>query len=253
MNVLIVEDEVPAQQQLIRLMDRYFPEFKIVEIKDSISDAVLWLKENRPDLIFMDVELADGNCFEIFKRVNIDSPTIITTAYTDYALNAFSVKCIDYLLKPIEEKAFEESVKRCLSLFKNESTLQKTKSGEMEGMPKKYRERFTIKLGAQILVIESTNISYIYSEDKSSFIVTTDGKHYISDMSIEYFSENLDPLKFFRLTRGCVASIGSIDLISKYFNSRLKVVLKPDKIDPVLVSRARVHEFMDWLEGNYQK
>lgn len=253
MNILIIEDEIPAQQQLLRLIRKYYPGSEIAGVLDSISSAASWLEQHAgsaPDIIFMDVELSDGECFELFKRVEIISPVIITTAYSNYALNAFQTKCIDYLMKPYSDEDFKASVDRCIKLYIHPHSEQLLKEIEKFIVPhKQFRQRFTIKSGSQIMIVDIHNIAYFFSENKSTYIVTKDGKQYISDLSIDALESEVDPASFFKLSRGCLAGLESIDSISKYFNSRLKVVLKPNLIGPVLVSRARIQNFMDWLEG----
>lgn len=247
MNVLIIEDELPAQQQLLRLLSKHFPDLMVVGLLDSITSAEAWLKVNSAEIIFMDVELSDGKCFELFKRVEITSQVIITTAYEDYALNAFQEKCIDYLLKPIEDSAFVASVQRCID-FCSHISQQRFGGGSEADNAKSYKQRYTIKVGNNILIVESASVAYFYSENKSTFLVTFDKKKYLMDVSLDTIEEQLDPLHFFKLSRGCIASLPSIAVISKHFNSRLKVTLKPDIIGPILVSRARVPLLMEWLE-----
>lgn len=246
MNVLIIEDERPAQQLLIRLLGKYYPDFTIVSILDSITSAVEWLRSNSADLIFMDVELSDGTCFEIFRHIDIKAPVIITTAYEQYALEAFKTKCIDYMLKPIEDLAFKESVERCLQFCAASSS---SKKEESTSSSKAYRQRYTIKVGSRIVVVDTSSIAYFFSEDKSTYIITDDDKQYLYDQSLDSLKDELDPEVFYKLSRGCIASLGSISNISKYFNSRLKVTLKPGKNLQVLVSRDRVQGFLEWLEG----
>lgn len=246
MNILIVEDEIPAQKLLIRLISKYYPDFNIVAILDSITSAIGWIRSNNPDIIFMDVELSDGSCFEIFKHVDIKSPVIITTAYEQYALEAFKSKCIDYLLKPVEDSVFKESVERCLNFYNKRSSQD---YNEKVNNPKCYRQRYTLQIGNQIEILNVSEIAYFYSEDKSNFIVAKDGNSYMTDLSLDTIKEELDPVEFFKISRGCIVSPGSISSISKYFNSRLKITLKPSKCDPVLISRERVKGFLEWLEG----
>ena len=157
MDVLIIEDELPAQQILIRLIKQYFPDFNIIGALDSVKAAAKYLQDNSPDLIFMDVELSDGKCFEIFRQTDIRCPVIITTAYADYALDAFKVKCIDYLMKPIESGAFRESVERCLQLC-GVTAAKKDKPDITAYAKPTYKHHYTIKLGSQILAIDTRDI-----------------------------------------------------------------------------------------------
>ena len=243
MKVVIIEDEAPAQELIQRLIRKYYPDFRIVSILDSIDASISFLRENAVDLIFMDVELSDGNCFEIFKEIDVKAPIIVTTAYEDYALNAFKAKCIDYLLKPIEEYLFKESVDRFLNLYLGSKVAQESPKIEVE-----YKQRFTINFGTQILIVDVSRIAYFYSSDKSTYLVTVEGKQYLMDMTLDNISEMLDPRVFYKISRGAIVSVKSISNISKYFNSRLKVSLSPAIIDPIVVSRARSGGFLEWLE-----
>ncbi len=248
MDILIIEDEIAAQHLLIRLLNKYFPLFKIAGVLDSLTTAVAWLSMNKADLIFMDVELSDGNCFELFKMVEIKSPVIITTAYEHYALKAFNAKCFDYILKPIQDNDFVFSVERCMK-FCNKAFYNMSDIEKLISLSKNYKQRFTIKTGTRIMVVEVADIAYFYSESKSTFLVTTDGKRLLADRSLDSIEEELDPSAFFKLSRGCIISFSSIGNISKYYNSRLKISLKPNLIDPIIVPRARAGLFMKWLEG----
>ncbi len=250
MKILIIEDEIPAQMQLERLIVKYYPTFEIVGRLASVRSAVEWLGWHTPDLIFMDVELSDGLCFEIFKQTTIRVPVIITTAYDNYAVKAFKVNTVDYLLKPIAEEDFTEAVEKCL-LRRTAPTaaidMQSLKQLLQPGF--NFKQRFTVKLGDHIIVLNVNDIAYFCAEDKATFIVTHEDKKYLSDLTLDALEEVLDPKSFFRLTRGCIANVRSIDSIVKYSNSRLKVELKPVYNELVLVSRVRIPLFLDWLEG----
>ncbi len=249
MRVLIIEDEIPAQQILIKLVARYFPDFKIAGILDSLDAAVNFLKSQSPDLIFMDVELSDGKSFEIFSQVDVTCPVIITTAYADYALDAYKAKCMDYIMKPIDAVSFKESVERCLHLC-GVAPAPRTPLADVTPYAKPaYKHHFTIKLGSQILVIDVNDIAYFYSNDKTTYLVTRDGKQYMTDDSLTAIESEVDPSRFYKISRKCLAGLSSIYTISKYFNSRLKVTLHPKNIEPVIVPRDRVQSFMEWLEG----
>ena len=180
MKVLIIEDEIPAQR-------RYFPDFTIMGILDSVDTAVNFLRHQAPDLIFMDVELSDGRSFEIFRQVDITCPVIVTTAYTDYALDAFRNKCIDYLMKPIEDGAFRESVDRCMQLC-GVTAAPKTVPDVTAYAKPVHKHHFTIKLGSQILVIDVNDIAYFYSNEKSTWLVTR------SRLKVTLSPKNIEPV-----------------------------------------------------------
>jgi DNA-binding LytR/AlgR family response regulator len=176
--------------------------------------------------------------------VNITSKVIITTAYEDYALPAFRTKCIDYLLKPISESEFKVSMERCIGFCYAEEALESAK----EAHGPDYRTKFTIKVGNQILIADVNDTAFFYSENKATYLVTTERKQYFLDSSLESIEQQLNPNEFFRLSRSCITSFAAISNISKHFNSRLRVTLLPDVIEPVLVSRARVPLLMEWLD-----
>ncbi len=250
MKVLIIEDEIPAQIQLERLIHTHYPEFEIIARIDSVTASVAWLSRNQPDLIFMDVELSDGQCFEIFKQVEVKAPVIITTAYNDYAIKAFKVNSIDYLLKPIDKTEFVNAVDKSVKLTRKETP----EYGRLEellakSLPKEYKKRFAVKVGDHIVIVNTDEIAYFFAEEKATFIVTNTGKRYISDLSLDNLEDQLNPKDFFRLSRGCIAHISSIKTVSKYFNSRLKITLVPPLNSEILVSRIRIPEFLNWLEG----
>lgn len=250
MKVLIIEDEIPAQIQLERMINGSFPTFEVVAKIDSVRGAVQWLESNNVDLIFMDVELSDGQCFEIFKQINIEKPVIITTAYNDYAIKAFKVNSIDYLLKPIDRNEFINAVEKSkLAALKALPNYHQIEELLTKALPKEYKKRFTVKLGDKILILSTSDIAYFYSEDKATFIVTNEGKRYISDLTLDALEEQLSPKDYFRLSRGCITHIQSIKSVSRYFNSRLKVILTPPVLEDVLVSRIRIPQFLKWLEG----
>jgi two-component system, LytTR family, response regulator LytT len=250
MKVLIIEDEIPAQLQLERLIQANYPDIEIAAKIDSVKESVKWLNRNRPDLIFMDVELSDGKCFEIFKQVNIDVPVIMTTAYSDYAIKAFKVNSIDYLLKPLDDGDFIQAVEKSKRLNqKNVTAYQDIEKLLTKNIPKEYRERFIVKLSDQIKVLSIDEIAYFIAEEKVTFIVSKAGKRYLIDSSLDSIEVQLNPKKFFRLSRNCVSNISSVKTVSKYFNSRLKIKLEPPYSEDIVVSRIRVQEFLKWLEG----
>jgi DNA-binding LytR/AlgR family response regulator len=250
MKVLIVEDEIPAQMQLERLLKAHFPDTEIVAVLASVERATDWLAVNTPDLIFMDVELSDGQCFEIFKRVDVKAPVIITTAYDQFAIKAFKVNSVDYLLKPIESTEFVKAVEKSSRLNKSSQTdLKALEELLMKSAPKEFKKRFITKQNDQIIVLQVEEIAYFYAEDKATFVVSSAGKRYFSDYSLDNLEVQLDPKSFFRLSRGCIANIQAVKSVSKHFNSRLKIKLEPSFVEDILVSRIRVPDFLNWLEG----
>lgn len=253
MNILIIEDEKFAQEKLQSLIARHCPTGRVIGAIGSIQDAVAFLKmATPPDLIFMDVELSDGLCFEIFKRVQVESKVIITTAYDQYAINAFKVGSIDYLLKPIDTEEFQKAIQRAQQSTIKDSSYHVKYDNLLNALQKTTsKERFTVRIGDRIMVIETANIAYFFAEEKFTYLVTTDAHKYITDLTLDGIADMVDARQFFRLSRGCIARIEAIKSVSKYLNGRLKVELAPKNMinEAPLVSRQRVHDFMQWLEG----
>ena len=250
MQVLIIEDEQPAADRLISLIQENEPDWKIAEVLDSIESSVNYLsKDPKIDLIFMDIHLADGYSFEIFKSVTPNCPVIFATAYDQYALDAFKVNGLDYILKPLKK----DEIKRVIEKFKNSASsigldvnaLQELirKSGSNE-----YKKRFMAKIGDRYLFIKASDISYIVSEDGYSFIITFAGKRHLMDQTVEQFSKDLDPEVFFQISRKHIVNLEAIQEIASYFNKRLKLQLTPQNDQEFVVSRPRVKEFRRWID-----
>lgn len=250
MKILVIEDEIPAQIQLEKLIMTNFPDSEILAKLESVASAVKWLNQNQPDLIFMDVELSDGQCFDIFKQITVNVPVIITTAYNSYAIQAFKVNSIDYLLKPIDNEEFVDAVDKSIRVNqKKRPDYELLEKLLIKSSVKEYKKRFIVKHSDQILILNTEDIAYFYSEEKATFIVNRAGKRFLSDLSLDNLEDQLDPKNFFRLSRGCMANILSVQSVSKHFNSRLKIKLNPPLIESILISRVRVPEFLNWLEG----
>jgi DNA-binding LytR/AlgR family response regulator len=249
MKVLIVEDEIPAQVQLERLIGACYPDFEIAGKITSVKSAVEWLAAQTADLIFMDVELSDGVCFEIFNQVEVTAQVIITTAYDNYAVKAFKVDSVDYLLKPFNKDDFTHAVEKFLKQKQAAPVIDVASLKQFFEAQTIYKQRFTVKLGDRIIVLNIADIAYFCAEEKATFMVTHENKRYLSDFSLDTIEEQLNPKEFFRLTRGCIANIKAIGTIAKYSNSRLKVLLQPSYNENILVSRVRIPSFLTWLEG----
>jgi DNA-binding LytR/AlgR family response regulator len=249
MKILIIEDEIPAQIQLERLIRTCCPDFEIAGKITSVTSAVEWLSTQTADLIFMDVELSDGVCFEIFNQVKVSAQVIITTAYDNYAVKAFKVNSIDYLLKPINTADLKAAVEKFLKQKQAAVPFDVESLKQLIVPQAKYKQRFTVRIGERIIVLNVADIAYFCAEEKATFMVTHENKKYLSDFSLDTIEEQLNPKEFFRLTRGCIANIKAIGTIAKYSNSRLKVLLQPSYTENILVSRVRIPLFLDWLEG----
>lgn len=250
MNVLIVEDEIMAQKSLTRVLTLNFSDMTIVGCTTSVKSTVSWLKTpgNHADIIFMDVELADGVCFEIFRQVEVKAKVIMTTAYDSYALKAFEAGSVDYLLKPIDPSSLKRAVARCRMSGGqiDAETLLKAIGG---GTPKKeYKERYIVRFNDRIVPLLTSNIAYVYSEDKNNYLVTFDDQHYIIDSSLDVISEELNPEQFFRISRSCIVQMKAITSIIKQAGGRLRIVPEPKSSFEMTVSRSRVDDFLTWLE-----
>lgn len=256
-KVLIVEDEIPAQINLKKLIDRCCPDCRIVMTLSSVRSTIKWLEENPEgaDVIFMDVELSDGVCFDIFDHVDITAQIIITTAYDNYAINAFKVNSVDYLLKPIVEEELSRAWERCIERIEQRSTpnietLLDIVSKAGNSNDKHFKKRFIVKTGEKIIIIPVEDIAYCYSEDKSTYAVTKSGARRLLDYSLDTVQEMLDPKLFFRVSRSCIVSINAIENISKHLGTRLKLQLNPRAEEDVVVSRSRTSDFLEWLDNN---
>lgn len=251
MKVLIIEDEKLAADHLSALIKLYDQEIKILDRLDSVKKSVAWFNTNQqPELVFMDIQLADGISFEIFEQTIVQCPIIFTTAFNEYALKAFKVNSIDYLLKPID---FDE-LKIAIDKYKEvrglpeQSQYQKVMDSVLNMLTDNYKQRFVIKVGEHIKSIPVDNILYFYSLEKATFLHTTDDYNYVIDYSIEQLENLVDPQKFYRINRKYLISMDSIDDIISYSNSRLKIELKHSKDMDAIVAREKVNKFKKWLD-----
>ena len=254
MRVLIIEDEIPSQLNLKRALSNIAPDLTVVNCIGSVAQAVEWFEANPKgaDLVFMDVQLSDGLCFDIFKQTNVCGKIVITTAYDSYALDAFKIHSVDYLLKPLDNDELRCAVEHCRSLGVGpEITFDYSQLAELfqPTHKRQYKDRFVVKVGDKIVLIRTSDISFFYSENKTSHIVTTEGREYVIDDSLDTVENKINPEEFFRIGRSFIVSLGSIQLVTKHFGSRLKVQLKGNKRDDQFVSRSRTNEFLDWLGG----
>lgn len=256
-KILIVEDEIPAQVNLKKLIEKCCDNGRIVMTLTSVRSTIKWLEENPQgaDVIFLDVELSDGISFDIFDKVEINAQVIITTAYDNYAVNAFRVKTLDYLLKPITESDMRRAWERCKERIEQQSApnleaLLDIVSKANATKDKEYKKRFIVKMGEKIIIIPVEDIAYCYSEDKSTYAVNRNGTRRLLDYSLDTVQEMLDPKIFFRISRSYIVSINAIENISKHLGTRLKLQLNPHTEDEVVVSRSRTSDFLEWLDNN---
>ena len=249
MKVLIVEDEIMAQKSLTRLLMQNFSDMSIVGYTDSIKNTVSWLRTegNSADIIFMDVELSDGVCFEIFRQVEVKAKVIMTTAYDSYALKAFEAGSVDYMLKPVESAALKRAVARC-RMSGGQIDVEALLKAVGGGSKKEYKEIYIVRFNDRIVPLETSNIAYIYSEEKNNYLVTFDEQRYIIDSSLDLVIDEFNPEQFFRVSRSCIISLKAIVSIIKQAGSRLRIVARPEPDFEMTVSRSRVDDFLIWLE-----
>lgn len=254
MRLLIIEDEAAAQRQLKRLCDKYLPDFEVAGVVQSVREAVSWLSVYpSPELIFMDVELTDGQSFDILREVDISSLVIFTTAYDQFAIKAFDLNSIAYLLKPINEDHFKKAIKKLRGQLKS-PTVDYNWQAFLEALPAKaksdYKERFLVKRGTKLISLAESQIAYFHREDGVVILHTLDGSRFNVSHSLEELEQMLDPKFFFRLNRSFIGRINAISEIHAYFNSKLKLVLTPTPETDVMVSKDKASVFKSWLDGN---
>ncbi|WP_430815389.1 LytR/AlgR family response regulator transcription factor [Carboxylicivirga sp. RSCT41] len=256
MRVLIIEDEKPAVDNLKHLLNRYDSNIEVVGELDSIVSSVEWLSNplNTVDLIFMDIHLSDGLSFEIFNKTQLNLPVIFTTAYNEYAIQAFKVNSIDYLLKPLDYDDLFRSMEKLESLRENlSSASQRLKLEELNEAllhyRKTYKERFMVKLGERIKSVTSDKIVLFYAEGRNAFILTTKGNRYIIDFKLEELEEMLNPATFYRISRSFIVNINHIQDVLVHSNSRLKIQFEQAFEKEVVVSREKVSHFKNWFSG----
>lgn len=251
MNVLIIEDEKPSARYLQRMLKKL--DVNVNQMLHSVEEAVEWFQNNeQPDLIFLDIQLSDGLSFEIFESIDVKSAIIFTTAFDEYALQAFKLNSIDYLLKPIDELELEVAVKKYRSFKPNsknvEFNFEDIKKLLVNPMERGYKKRFTTKIGQHIKMISVDEIEIFYSENKGTYAHTIDGRDYLLETTLEQLEQELSPEEFFRISRKFYININSIKDIISYTNSRLQLKLNSFKEQEVIVARERVKDFKLWLE-----
>jgi DNA-binding LytR/AlgR family response regulator len=250
-RILIIEDEETAARRLNKMVKESLPEAEIINHLSSITAAVDWFKNNeQPELAFFDIHLADGNSFEIFKQVEVKCPVIFTTAYDQYALEAFKVNSIDYLLKPVKKEELERALDKFRKLhFKPEAPIDIQKLLLSIQQKAEYKERFIIRYGEHMKTIQTADIAYFYTENRISFAVLKEGKRYAVDHNMDQLEEMLDPKRFFRINRQFIIGYDSITEMLTYSKSRVLVKLNPPTKEDTIVSTERSAAFKSWLAG----
>jgi two-component system, LytTR family, response regulator LytT len=250
MNCLIIEDEKVAAERLFGLIRNYDQSIDIKGIIQSVVKSIEWLNNHQvPDLIFMDIQLADGLSFEIFEQTIVKTPVIFTTAYDEYALKAFKVNCIDYLLKPIDQVELNNAINK----FKENNTLKEIPTqvfdSILHSLTKKYKNKFVLKVGEHIKVFTIEDVQCFYSMEKCTFLQNISGRDYAISYSLDQLEDLLDPAIFFRINRNYIVSFSAISDIISYSNSRLLVKLNSNESKDSIVSREKVQDFKKWLES----
>ena len=260
MNALIVEDEALSVRRLKKIINEITSDIHVIGVTDSIEDTVEWLKTNRadaqpdPDVIFLDIELSDGQSFEIFNRIDVKSTVIFTTSYDEYALQAFKVNSIDYLLKPVHREDLQRSLNKYEALKAHSQPAQDSLSGikklleemKLHAAPD-YRERFLVKQNQKLLSIEVSEIAYFFTDERYSFFTTHTNQKFLVDYTLDELAETIDPARFFRINRGMMLTHRAVEKMEPYFGNRLALSLRPVHGKQALVSREKVSDFKQWM------
>lgn len=257
MRAYIIEDEPLGLNRLIKLLEEVDPKLQVIGHAETVKSAVWWLQNNaQPELIFMDIELADGQCFDIFKQVKIQAPVIFTTSYDEYALHAFKVNSLDYLLKPVRKEDLIRSLEKYAHLQSHFG--QQTLSVQLESLmadlqqrgrqPAPYRNRFLVKQGQRLLSIETQDIAWFTADGKIVLLMTWNGQRYLVDYTLDQLEKLLDPHLYYRANRSFIVHIKSISTIHPYFNGKLKLSIQPVPEEAeVVVSKEKSSHFKSWL------
>ncbi len=254
MKVIILEDEQPALQQLRDLLLRYDDTIEITAVFDSVKDIVSWLRSNpHPDLVFMDIQVADGLCFEVFEHVQVKSPVIFTTAYQEYAIRAFKVNSIDYLLKPLNLPELKAAMEKFGRHYHTGAVVPAIREEIIQSvrkmLEKTCKTRFVVKTGEHLRSVSTSDIHIFLSQDKTTYINTAENRNFIIDYSLDQIMQMIDGEQFFRINRQSIISRDAISDIVVYSSSRLKIKLKLANREPLIVSRDKVNDFKSWLDG----
>ena len=251
MNAIIIEDEKPAARRLQRLLNGMG--VNVSTLLHSVEESIEWFQANtHPDLIFLDIQLSDGLSFEIFDVIDVKSAIIFTTAYDEYALQAFKLNSIDYLLKPIDDEELEKAVKKYEAFKPGQEKLavdfEDIKKLLTNPLEREYKKRFTTKVGQHLKIINADEVECFYSENKGTYAATTDGRSYLLDTTLENLEPELSPENFFRVSRKFFVNVAHIKDIISYTNSRLQIKMNTFNEQEIIVSRERVKDFKLWLE-----
>lgn len=255
MKILLIEDEYPAAERLTRLVQQADPAAEVMAVLGSVRAARQWLTANPPpDLILSDIQLSDGLSFEIFEAQPLSAPIIFTTSYDEYAIKAFKVRSIDYLLKPVKLEDLKTALAKFHDLQARFSPLDASRRLELllDSLPlsgKTYKTRFLVESGAQLLPLETTQVAYFQSRHELTTLVARDNRRFVLDYTLENLEKLLDPAQFFRANRQLIVHLSAVRRLHPYFNGKLKLDVHPEATDEMLVSREKATTFKSWLEG----
>ncbi|MGA0555192.1 LytR/AlgR family response regulator transcription factor [Larkinella sp. VNQ87] len=255
MRAIIIEDEYPAAERLEKLIHKLDPTIEIGTVLESVEAAKRWFSMSQTvDLIFSDIQLSDGLSFQIFEAFPAHSPIVFTTSYDEYAIKAFRVKSIDYLLKPIKLPELAEAIQKYQRLkqdFSPQAYAQKVESllDSLQMTRRTHKTRFLVKNGEQLIPIPQEQVAYFYTANELACLVGRDGRQYLVDYTLEELESLVDPRQFFRLNRQFIAQVTAIQKIHPYFNGKLKIELRPETAQEVIVSREKASSFKSWLDG----
>jgi DNA-binding LytR/AlgR family response regulator len=246
MKALIIEDELPSARRIERLLEVF--DIEILDKLNSVKSTVTWFKKNKqPDLIFLDIQLSDGLCFEIFNQVNISSKIIFTTAFSNYSIKAFDYNSVSYLLKPINIEKLSEAIDKAKDVHQKDEDLEKFKLLISKYQTEIYKDSFTVKVGNKIKIIKTNEVICFYSFENATYL-KMDTNNYIITDSLTSLEIDLNPKEFFRVSRTFIIKKTAIKEMIKYSNSRLKLILQSYKDTEIIVSRERVKDFKNWID-----
>ena len=254
MKVLIIEDEQFAVDKLIKLIHQYDSTIEILEQIDTVEDSIHWLSQNPPpDILFLDIHLADGSSFEIFEQVEVQCPIIFTTAYDQYAIQAFKTKSVDYLLKPIKFEDLKRALDKFEDLFGTKPTIGFSKemhalASLVQSQQQAYKTRFLVKIGNLIKTISITDVAYFLFEDRMTLLITKEKRRYPIKHTLDELEVILDPQQFTRANRQFIINIDAIRKIHPWFKGRLKLELSPEQDIDLVISAAKTKGFKEWLD-----
>lgn len=249
MKVIIIEDEKPAAEKLLKAIQKTNPSIEVAAILNSISSAVKWLQENAmPDLLFMDIELGDGLSFKIFDKVNITSPVIFCTAFDEYWQEAFEHNSIDYLLKPVKQDKLETALNKYDKLKQHfASSFQQLQQWQQQPSGNGYKKRFLVKRGVDYISIKAEDIAYFYATHKLVCMVDNKNQKFILDQSLADIEKQVDPSQFYRVNRKYLIQLTAIKKIKSYPKSKLQVEVEPVINEEIIISQDNTAAFKDWL------